>query len=480
MERLVVASNRVSPITSNRVMAGGLAAGVLAALRDSGGIWFGWSGEVSERPAPEPKQTDQGSISYLTCDLTPQDYDQYYNGFANRTLWPLLHYRLDLTSYNRADYESYLRVNQEFANKLLPYLRDEDLIWVHDYHLIPLGDELRKLGVTAPIGFFLHTPFAPGDLQVTLPCHDQLFRKLFSYDLIGFQTKNDLRNFEDYIERSTGGHIGKDGRIYAFGRSTQCGVFPIGIDAEDFASLCESPEARRRTERLTKSLFGRDGIVGVDRTDYSKGLAARLNAFELLLELYPMNRNRVHLLQITPPSREEVPEYIEIERELDSLTGRINGRFAEFDWVPIRYIHKGYNRRELAGFFRACRVGLVTPLRDGMNLVAKEYVAAQDPDDPGVLVLSKFAGAARQMDRALLVNPYDVHAVADAIQQALQMPFDERRSRWSEMMEDLRRDDIDQWRASFVSRLRAEHHRAAVGLTEVTATSSPSSAKKAG
>ena len=463
MKRLVIVSNRVMPVTSKKVMVGGLAAGVLAALRESGGVWFGWSGNVSESPAAEPVLTSQGRISYLTCDLNARDYDQYYNGFANQNLWPLFHYRLDLTNFERDWYESYRRVNQDMAHKLLPYLTGDDLIWVHDYHMIPFGEELRHMGVADPIGFFVHTPFPPADLLITLPCHENLFRSLLSYDLVGFQTANDLRNFHDYISRETGGTVDPDGTVHAHGRIMQSGVFPIGIDTEDFVALGETHEAQRQAQRLAQSLIGRDLIVGVDRTDYSKGLLTRLRAFELLLETYPIDRSRVHLLQVTPPSREAVPEYARMERELDALSGHINGRFAEFDWVPIRYIHRAYNRRELAGFFRVSRVGLVTPSRDGMNLVAKEYVAAQDPDNPGVLVLSRFAGAARQMDRALVVNPFDVYAISEAIQEALEMPLDERKGRWSEMLEDLRREDIDHWRESFVSKLVAVNRKQAAG-----------------
>jgi trehalose 6-phosphate synthase len=459
--RLVVVSNRVTPVTSRKVMAGGLAAGVLAALRESGGIWFGWSGEVSEAPSSEPAVHSHGKISYLTCDLSRRDYEEYYNGYSNRTLWPLLHYRLDLTAFERVQYDTYLRVNRHLASRLLPYLEPDDMIWVHDYHLIPFAEELRKMGVGVPIGFFLHTPLPPADLLVALPRHDKLLRSLFAYDLVGFQTDNDVRNFRDYIQREVNGRLGEDGLCTAFGRTIRVGAFPIGIDADDFAALADTPEAVRQRRILEKSVMDRDVIIGVDRTDYSKGLPSRLRAFELLLENYPVNRGRVHLLQITPPSREHVPEYAEIRAEIEGLSGHINGRFAEFDWVPIRYISKAYNRRILSGFFRASNVGLVTPLRDGMNLVAKEYVAAQNPDDPGVLVLSRFAGAARQMDRALIVNPYDLNQVAESIQEALEMPLDERRSRWRGIMEDLRRDDIDHWRESFVNALRGASATAA-------------------
>ncbi|MCH7888840.1 MAG: alpha,alpha-trehalose-phosphate synthase (UDP-forming) [Proteobacteria bacterium] len=453
MSRLIVVSNRVAPI-KGKTSAGGLAVAVLSALRESGGIWFGWSGEVVQTAAVEPTVVKVGRITYALADLTSDDHNEYYNGFANRTLWPLFHYRLDLTAFDRRCFDGYLRVNDRLARQLVPLVGEDDLIWVHDYHLIPFGEALARHGCRAPVGFFLHIPFPASEVLVALPYHQELLRTLFAYDLVGFQTDGDLRAFHDYVEREVGGSVDPDGTVRAFGRTTRAGTFPIGIDTDDFAALPAKAEVQRQIKRLKSSMGDRQLVIGVDRLDYTKGLVERLQAFEQMLETYPAMRGAVSLLQIAPPTRGEVPEYADIRRALEAVAGHINGRFAEFDWVPIRYLNKSFSRRALAGLFRGSRVGMVTPLRDGMNLVAKEYVAAQDPDDPGVLVLSQFSGAARQLDAALIVNPYDSVGVAESLHLALTMPIEERIERWAALMEGLRRDDVAAWRNTYLDALR--------------------------
>ncbi|GAA4247223.1 alpha,alpha-trehalose-phosphate synthase (UDP-forming) [Azospirillum formosense] len=459
MSRLVVVSNRVAPIDEGKQAAGGLAVAVLAALKKTGGIWFGWSGAVVEEESQsEPRRTDVGRLTYATLDLSRRDFEEYYNGFANQTLWPLFHYRVGLIEVSRRTREGYKRVNGYFAEKLAPLLQPDDMVWVHDYHLIPFGEELRQRGCTQRMGFFLHTPFPAPEILVALPNHRELIRELCAYDLVGFHTQMDLRSFVDYIRQELDGEVedrGPEGGmlIHAFGRTLLARAFPISIDTDNLVSIAETAVRSRHTERLKESLVGRRLIIGVDRLDYSKGLPQRFQAFEQLLAAYPEHCNRVSFLQVAPPSREDVPEYIAIKRELSELSGRINGRFAEFDWVPIRYLNKSFGRRVLAGFYRTAHVGLVTPLRDGMNLVAKEYVACQDADDPGVLVLSTFAGAARELDSALIVNPFDIEAVADALQRALTMPLPERKERHAAMMRILRSHDIGWWRESYVDAL---------------------------
>jgi trehalose 6-phosphate synthase len=454
VSRLVVVSNRVTPLTGSKAAtAGGLAVGVLAALRESGGIWFGWSGETIESGTPIPKVVRTGNITYITIDLLQSDFDRYYGGFANRTLWPLFHYRLDLSSFDREWYVSYRRVNQLFAEQLYPYLRDDDLIWVHDYHLIPLGEELRQLGIQSRIGFFLHTPFPSAEVYVALPWHDRLMESLSKYDLMGVQTSNDLRNFHDYLYREGVGYALSDGLVQVFGRTLRAQDFPISIDTDDFSRMATSAEAVRASQRLSRSLLGRKLIIGVDRLDYTKGITERLRAYETLLQNYPRQHGQVTLVQISAPSREEVPEYLEMRRQVEATSGRINGRFSEFDWMPLRYLNRGFTRRTLAGFFRMSRIGLVTPLRDGMNLVAKEYVAAQSDRDPGVLVLSRFAGAADELDGAVIVNPYDIEATADAMHLGLIMPLDERQDRWRRLFAQIKERDIVHWRQAFVDAL---------------------------
>ena len=459
MSRLVVVSNRVALMEEGKQAAGGLAVAILAALKKTGGIWFGWSGKVVDGESQvEPTRTEAGKLTYATLDLGRRDHEEYYNGFANQTLWPLFHYRLGLISVNRRTREGYERVNAYFADKLEPLLRPDDMIWVHDYHLIPFGDELRRRGCSQRMGFFLHTPFPPPELLTALPNHRDLIRELCAYDLVGFHTITDLRGFCDYIRTETDGTVEQRGAygtamIRAFGRTLLAKVFPISIDTEALESLARTAGRSRQAERLRESLVGRRLIIGVDRLDYSKGLPQRFAAFEQLLESYPEHCNRVSFLQVAPPSREDVPEYIAIRRELSEMAGRINGRFAEFDWQPIRYLNRSFGQRVLAGFYRLANVGLVTPLRDGMNLVAKEYVACQDADDPGVLVLSQFAGAAHEMGEALIVNPFDIEGVGDALQRALTMPLGERKERHAALMQTLRRHDISWWRESYVDAL---------------------------
>ena len=447
--RLVVVSNRIAG-GPGAAMSGGLAVGIEAALRARGGVWFGWSGEIGDAAGARPVLSTSGNVTYAKLDLPRQDFEEYYNGFANRVLWPLFHYRPDLVDFRRDDLVGYDRVNRRFAAELAPLLLPDDLVWVHDYHLMPLGDELRKLGVEQPIGFFLHTPFPPSELVRALPNHAALMRAMCAYDLIGFQTESDLDGFCSYLEREHRGRPCGAGRIAVFDRTPRAQAFPIGIDVEEVAARAAQSVGTRHMARLHDSLRDRKLMLGVDRLDYSKGLLARFVAFGRLFELAPETRGRLTFLQIAPPSRSDVPEYLQIRRSLEAEAGHINGRYAEFDWTPLRYLNKSFNRRTLFGLMRAAQIGLVTPLRDGMNLVAKEYVAAQDPADPGVLVLSCFAGAARELGDALVINPFDIDAIAEAVRNALNMPLGLRQERWQAMMAVLRRNDITSWRETFM------------------------------
>ena len=452
--RLVVVSNRVAA-TEKGVRAGGLAVALLDALKESGGLWFGWSGKVSGDTRIATRQVERGRIAATTADLSSEDYEEYYNGFANRTLWPLFHYRIDLTRFDRDDYQGYIRVNQRFAHALKPLLKADDLLWVHDYHLIAFGEELRRMGARQTMGFFLHIPFPSPEVLVALPVHDLLVRALFAYDVLGFQTEADRHCFLEYVTTEAGGRVDGDGRARAFGRSVATAVFPIGIDAVEFARFATSSEAGVHAQRMAKVLRDRLAVVGVDRLDYTKGLPERFRAFARFLETYPENRGRVSFVQLAPPSRADVPEYVDIRHELEGLSGSINAEYSEFDWTPLRYINRSFSRRALAGIFRLARVGLVTPLRDGMNLVAKEYVAAQSARDPGVLMLSRFAGAARQgAEGALIVNPYDIQSVADALHSALGMPLAERKERWRTLAAGVRKNNVTVWRESFLGYLR--------------------------
>lgn len=456
MSRLVVISNRVNlqPIEGEGTV-GGLAMALAAALREYRGIWFGWSGNTVDTFSGELTTNHVAGVTTATVDLEPQDVQEYYNGYANKTLWPLFHYRIDLTAYERSYGQGYDRVNRRFAETVSPLLRPDDIVWVHDYHLIPLARELRKLGVGNRIGFFLHIPWPARQLLVTLPRQRELVEALFDYDLIGLQTDDWLDAFEGLIRKEAGGQIDQNGIATAFGKETTVGAFPIGIDAKRFVECANSPESTTAFERMTESLAGRKMIVGVDRLDYSKGLEERLLAYEQCLIDNPDLREKIFLLQIATHSRDSVEAYQEIRSKLESVTGRINGAFATMDWVPIRYVNSAHRRDELAGIYRSAAVGLVTPLRDGMNLVAKEYVAAQDPKDPGALILSRFAGAASQLTDALIVNPFSREDISDALRRALAMPKAERKRRWEGLMQSVMGEDVNSWRDQFVSALSA-------------------------
>jgi trehalose 6-phosphate synthase len=445
-------SNRVNLPGERGARAGGLAVAMRGAVRRHGGVWFGWSGNVADT-VERTHTVASGKVTYVTVDLDRADYEQYYLGYANGTLWPLLHYRLGLIEYKRDAFEGYLRVNARMARLLRPLLRPDDLIWVHDYHLIPFAASLREAGVANRIGFFLHTPFPSADVLSALPGSDVLMRALCAYDLVGFQTADSMDAFLGCVRTIAGGQLFGGGAFAAFGRRSRAAVFPIGIDVKTFAADAVSAATSTEARRLRDSLAGRSLIIGVDRLDYSKGIPQRLAAIDALLTDHPQHRRGFSYLQITPHSRAEVTQYGNLRRELEATAGRVNGKFAEFDWSPIRYINKSFSQQTLAGFYRIARVGFVTPLRDGMNLVAKEFVAAQDPLDPGVLVLSRFAGAARELTAALLVNPIDIDEMAGALHRALDMPREERQERWGAMMAAIGSNTIETWRDAFLSAL---------------------------
>lgn len=457
LSRLVAISNRVAVPSAGKA-AGGLAVGVLAALRQSGGIWFGWGGKTSRGEPGDPRLEQRGRITFATIDISEADFESYYNGYCNGTLWPLFHYMLGFFKYNRAHYDAYRRVNALFARKLKPMLEPDDRIWVHDYHFIPLAEELRQAGVDNPIGFFLHVPFPGIDVLRTLPAYRRLLRALAQYDVVGFQTRWDCDDFLECLRGAGfGGERQADGSVLALDRRITVDAFPIGIDVDEAASQGAKSAESASVKRLADDLSGRELIMGVDRLDYSKGLPERFQAFETLLERYPSSRGQVVFMQVAPPTRTGVRAYQDIRRSLEQSAGHINGRFAEPDWIPIRYLNRGFSRGMLMGFLRLARIGLVTPLRDGMNLVAKEYVAAQDPEDPGVLVLSRLAGAAAELGQggAILVNPYDAVGVADGLLAAANMPLAERKERHGAMMEVLRENDIHAWRQRFTAALDA-------------------------
>jgi trehalose 6-phosphate synthase len=460
LARLILISNRVpNPAGKDNGRAGGLEVALRSVFKRHPGVWFGWSGGVVKTKEVATTTIERAGSSYVLTDLSEEGHQEFYNGFANRVLWPILHYRLDLAEFTRRDLTGYLRVNAHFASELSRLIQPDDLVWVHDYHFIPLGHELRQRGHENRIGFFLHVPFPAPEVATVLPHHERLLSLLLEYDLIGFQTESDATNFARYVLSED---RGSSRRVFQTsdrqmvlghgGRQVRVGSFPVGIDVRSFERLARRAAQSSLVRDVIAGLGDRALVIGVDRLDYSKGLIERMEAFERLFFSHPRWRRKVTYLQITPKSRGQIPEYQELEHAVGAAAGRINGQYGEVSWTPIQYVNRPYGRAALAGLYRSARVGLVTPLRDGMNLVAKEYIAAQDPEDPGVLILSRFAGAADECGDAILVNPYDSEAVASALFRALEMPLDDRRERHRKLLANISKST--NWSEEFLNALQ--------------------------
>jgi trehalose 6-phosphate synthase len=442
---VVVVSNRVARAKTDEPIAGGLASALIPMVKESGAIWVGSSGHAGDAAQTRDsfaKIEALGSGALATVDMPAKHYRGYYEGFANSALWPALHSRPDLIQVTADEYASYREVNAFMARALLRFAGPEVVFWVQDYHFLTLGAELRRLKIGHPIGFFLHTPWAERGTMAAVPHHSDLVSAMLAYDLLGFQTDDDRRNFEDYLRFEFNLAV-VDGAV-----RSKYGV----------TRLATKSITRPEVVRLRASLQGAKLALGVDRLDYSKGLTNRMRAFDRMFELEPSLKRAVSLLQVAVPSRGNIRAYRELKAELAALVGEINGRHGEVDWIPIRYLNKGFAQSTLAGFYRVAHVGLVTPLHDGMNLVAKEYVAAQNPFDPGVLVLSSFAGAAKELDAALLVNPHDIDGMARQIAKALVMSLEERRERWQSMVGKLRKSPVQNWFSEFLKALADTRH----------------------
>ncbi|WP_165405355.1 alpha,alpha-trehalose-phosphate synthase (UDP-forming) [Bradyrhizobium genosp. SA-3] len=458
--KLVVISNRVAPFDPNKPQTGGLAAGLEPVVERSGAVWMGSSenrGDGTEQPLPLVK-TGAGDVARL--DLPEADYPGYYRGFSNSTLWPALHSLPDQMSGSTADYDSsgsdydsYRKIN-EFMARAAFDLRDRDAFWVHDYHLLPLGAELHRLGIERPTGFFLHTPWPTPDMIERVPNHRELMKSMLEYDLLGFQTNWDLNNFlaclRTYFRLES-----KDGVVTTQRGQTRLQKFPIGIDPKQFAEYLAadlSPAEQEKVSSLLQNFEGAKFAIGVDRLDYTKGIDKRVEAFNHLSAAEP---GSISLLQIAPPSRADVDQYRKYKEDVENAINHVNAEHGTDDWRPIHYTNDSFSQAALARLYRAAHVGVVTPLRDGMNLVAKEYVAAQDPENPGVLVLSKFAGAAEDFndDEALLVDPNHPEEIADAISKAANMPLEERVKRWRSMMDKIESYTIHDWSADYLREL---------------------------
>jgi trehalose 6-phosphate synthase/phosphatase len=454
---IVVVSNRL-PFTFTRTAnglerspsTGGLVSALAPVLRKRGGTWIGWPGTDMREEEELPTGGEPYRITRV--GLSETEIARYYHGFSNRTLWPLMHSMSSRAKFEGKDWQTYKLVNDRFGHTAIAEAEDAGLVWVHDYQLMLVPGRIRRDLPDTGIGFFLHIPFPPHDIFRLLPWDRELLRGMLAADLIGFHVRSYAWNFLDCVERSLGARVNhKDGLVEYGDHTTRVGAFPIGIDFGLFESLALEAPAQPEPQRV---------VLGVDRLDYTKGIPERMLAFERLLELHPEHREKVVFLQLAVPSRSQVAEYKELKRELDELVGRINGRFATSGWSPIRYLYRSLDQQRLCAIYRDADVALVTPLRDGMNLVAKEYVACQVAD-PGVLVLSKLAGSAHTMREALRVNPYDIDGTAEAIHRALEMEEAERRSRIVALRRRERHDDIEAWVHSFLAaadRERAELH----------------------
>lgn len=447
MRKIVLLSNRVATITEGKTTAGGLAVAVVDALKNEQCAWIGWSGKVARLDQlANLERGSVGQIDTLTWPLSQRSYDGYYRGFANGVIWPAFHYKLDQMRFSRDDYHAYLQVNKEFARRLFEHSAPDALIWVHDYHFLHVAYYCRQLGMKNKIGFFLHIPFPCPSVFKAIPVHRELFQAMLHFDLLGFQTPDDLEALNNYAA-----NMPDPVHANPLAAMPSRGAYPISIDCAATMQDMEQAQDKRTLTKLKKEFGQAKIIISVDRLDYTKGIGERLNSYDLFFRLYPKWKSKTSFIQISPPSRTDVHGYGQIRRELEQLTSQINGKWAEPGWTPINYMNRSFDRPTLLAFFRRAHIGLVTSLRDGMNLVAKEYVMVQAPEDPGVLILSEFAGAAHELGvGALLVNPYDAQAIAHAIGKALSMELAERQERHAAMIKVLKINDLQVWKQRFL------------------------------
>jgi trehalose 6-phosphate synthase/phosphatase len=463
MNRLIVVSNRLpfaldsaaEDLWTVTPATGGLVSAVEPVLRDRGGTWIGWPGIAGEIPKePLAKATRNAGYKVVPVALTETERDEFYYGYSNGVIWPLFHDLQNFCNFEPAYWEAYKEVNEHYADAIAGCAQPDDFIWVHDYHLMYVAEALRARGVRAALTFFLHIPFPPYDIFAKLPQQQRLLRAVLQFDLLGFQTRRDVRNFLQCVRR-----VMVDARVVPRRglqlvrfekRKIRLGHFPIGIDFDSFENGAISDPVTQRSRRLRANFPDCQLILGVDRLDYSKGLPERLRAYRDALERHEELRGRVVLIQVVVPSRVEIPRYHEFKQRIDRLVGDINGRFSTSTWLPVQYHFRCLERDDLLAHYRACDIAFITPLKDGMNLVAKEYCACR-VDDDGALILSQFAGAAEQLrPGAMLVNPYDVEQMADTILEAFLMSQAQRSARMRRMRRVVRNENVFWWVDSFL------------------------------
>jgi trehalose 6-phosphate synthase/phosphatase len=461
--RLLVMSNR-APVKIVREKGqerveptvGGVGSTFLRLLERHGGLWIAWSGIKDDARRIEEPGSD-ARFSMLFPRLSERDISLYYHGMCNRGLWPLMHFMPLNCRFETAHWDSYRRVNRLFARTAESEAGSYDVIWVQDFHLALVPKHLREHDRKVPIGLFWHVPWPPEQVFRIFPWRSELLTGMLGSDLIGFHTPSYAKHFLDGCERILNLKVDREtGEVFHDLRSTKVGAFPLGIAADLFSEIASTPESRMRARRIRRGLRTPIVALGVDRLDYTKGIVERLLGFERFLELYPRYRKRITLVLIAVPSRTRVTEYSALKKQVDELVGRVVGRFSSDGWVPIRYLYTQFQMRELIAYYQSADIALITPLRDGMNMVAKEYVASHAAADSGVLILSEFAGAAEELTSALLVNPYDIDQIADRLHRAVEMPMDERRARFAEMSERVHRNDLEAWSQSFLSILHEQ------------------------
>ncbi|HPI92778.1 MAG TPA: trehalose-6-phosphate synthase [Deltaproteobacteria bacterium] len=466
--RLAVISNRLPIVLKKEKRgrwqiepgSGGLVTALGPVLKHRDGIWIGWIGTNAEETPAGPLLADLLSLgtretgySLKPVNLSREEIDKYYYGFSNEILWPLFHDLFSRCSFKPSYWAVYEQVNKKFAKAVIQNTDESDYVWVQDYHLILVGRELKRLGVKRQTGFFLHIPFPPLDIFLKLPWRFEILEALLEYDLVGFQTVRDLRNFIGCVRALFGYKLMGSkhlNRIILHDREVLVGAFPISIDYREFEDLARTGEVAETAWIIHANLPKRQLILGVDRLDYTKGIPERLLAFGHALERYPDMRRKVTLIQVVVPSRGSVEEYAKLKQEIECIVGEVNGKYTDVGWTPIHYIYRSLPRPELVAYYKTCEIALITPLKDGMNLIAKEYCAS-NTEEKGVLILSEFAGAASQLHQnVLLVNPYDRQRVADAIHTAFLMPHDERQARMKRLRRSIQKNDIINWVNSFL------------------------------